>query len=121
MDGNKDPEKPTKEQKKEARDIAIKYGSIRLGETVSVCKSLEWQKLKLTKLKQMNPSETVQLMDTTTQKKKWVYWWADMKSQKQFSNSNYLMQWQGIKMVTNLQRSRYAYVFVRMMGRTYDF
>lgn len=34
--------------------------------------------------------------------KKQLYWWPDVKSQKQFSNSNYLMQWQGIKMVTNL-------------------
>lgn len=46
-----------------------------------------------------------------TEHKKWqrmennekLYGWSDMKSQKQFSNSNYLMQWQGIKMVTNLR------------------
>lgn len=47
-----------------------------------------------------------------------------MKSQKQFSNSNYLMQWQGIKMVTNLQDSHYIYTYpfgAYMMGRTYDF
>lgn len=35
-------------------------------------------------------------------KKRLRYWWPNVKSQKQFSNSNYQMQWQGYKMATNL-------------------